>query len=157
MLKRNKSNKGIFLIRERVYYSLFIMQKIVLFLTATVLLCGSCQSEKKENSNINIGTKKEKRSPYDLGEKIFNGKGKCYTCHKIDKKSIGPGVIEIMKIYKDQNKDLISFLKQEADPIVDPETFAVMKTNFAIIKTFTEEELKAVEVYMREVKTNKAE
>lgn len=123
----------------------------------TALLCTSCQSEKKENSNIKIGTKKEKRSPYDLGKKIFHGKGRCYTCHKIDKKSIGPGVIEIMKAYKAQNKDLISFLKQEADPIVDPETFAVMKTNFAIIKTFSEEELKAVEVYMTEVNTNKAE
>ncbi|WP_438426338.1 c-type cytochrome [Aquimarina macrocephali] len=133
------------------------MQKIALFLMAAVLLCASCQSEKKENSNIKIGTKKEKSSPYDLGKKIFNGKGKCYTCHKIDKKSIGPGVIEIMKVYKAQNKDLISFLKQESDPIVDPETFAVMKTNFAIIKTFTEEELKAVEIYMTEVNTNKAE
>ncbi|WP_024769621.1 c-type cytochrome [Aquimarina macrocephali] len=133
------------------------MQKIALFLMAAVLLCASCQSEKKENSNIKIGTKKEKSSPYDLGKKIFNGKGKCYTCHKIDKKSIGPGVIEIMKVYKAQNKDLISFLKQESDPIVDPETFVVMKTNFAIIKTFTEEELKAVEIYMTEVNTNKAE
>ncbi|PKV49028.1 cytochrome c [Aquimarina sp. MAR_2010_214] len=121
---------------------------------AIALFCVSCQSEKKENSTVTIGTKEQKLSPYDLGKKVFHGKGKCYTCHKIDKKSIGPGVIEIVKVYKDQNKDLMSFLKQEADPIVNPETFAVMKTNFAIIKTFTEEELKAVEVYMTEVNAN---
>ncbi len=111
----------------------------------------SCQSEKKGNENIKIGAKKKEISSFDIGKNIFNGKGKCYTCHKIDKKSIGPGVVEIIKIYKEKNADLIAFLKQEAEPIVDPETYAVMKTNFAIIKTFSEEELKALEVYMTEV------
>ncbi len=111
----------------------------------------SCQSEKKGNENIKIGAKKKEISSFDIGKNIFNGKGKCYTCHKIDKKSIGPGVVEIIKIYKEKNADLIAFLKQEAQPIVDPETYAVMKTNFAIIKTFSEEELKALEVYMTEV------
>jgi cytochrome c len=133
------------------------MQKIILLCIVTVLLCTSCQSKKKENSNINIGTKKEKISPYNLGKKIFNGKGKCYTCHKVDKKSIGPSIIKITKIYKQQGGDLIAFLKQEAKPIVDPETYTVMKTNFAIIKTFTEEELKAVAVYMANINTNKTQ
>ncbi|MBQ4822044.1 c-type cytochrome [Aquimarina sp. MMG016] len=132
------------------------MQRLILLLSLVVLAVG-CQSEKKEKKQITIGTKKEKASPYDTGKAIFNGKGKCYTCHKIDKKSIGPGVIDIMKVYKDQKGDLIAFLKQEAEPIVDPETYAVMKTNFAIIKTFTEEELNAVEVYMNEVANGKTE
>ncbi len=121
------------------------------------LLYTSCQPEKKEKPDIKIGTKKKETSAFDVGKKIFNGKGKCYTCHKIDKKSIGPGVEEIMKIYKEQDADLIAFLKEEAKPIVDPETYAVMKTNFAIIKTFSEEELKALEVYMTEIGNNKTE
>ncbi len=131
------------------------MQKIMVLLAAIVLLSAGCQSEKKEKSTIKIGAKKEKVSSFDMGKSIFNGKGKCYTCHKIDKKSIGPGVIEIIKIYKERHGDLIAFLKQEADPIVDPETYAVMKTNFAIIKTFTEEELKAVATYMTGISTGK--
>ncbi|MBQ0735847.1 c-type cytochrome [Aquimarina celericrescens] len=127
------------------------MQKTTIILITLALFAVSCQSEKKEKEDIKIGTKKKEISAFDTGKKIFNGKGKCYTCHKIDKKSIGPGVHEIVKIYKEQNADLIAFLKQEAEPIVDPETYAVMKTNFAIIKTFSEEELKALEVYMTEV------
>ncbi len=133
------------------------MQKIVILLATIALLFTSCQSEKKEKPDIKIGTKKKETSSFDVGKRIFNGKGKCYTCHKIDKKSIGPGVVEIMKIYKEQNADLIAFLKQEAEPIVDPETYAVMKTNFAIIKTFTQEELKALQVYMNDVSNGKTE
>ncbi len=127
------------------------MQKTILFVIALALLGASCQSEKKEKEDIKIGTKKKEVSAFDTGKNIFNGKGKCYTCHKIDKKSIGPGVVEIMKIYKEQNGDLIAFLKQEAEPIVDPETYAVMKTNFAIIKTFSDDELEALKVYMTQV------
>lgn len=127
------------------------MRKIGALCIVVATLFASCQSEKKEKEEIKIGIKKEEMSAFDVGEKIFNGKGKCYTCHKVDKKSIGPGVAEIVKIYKEQNADLVAFLKQEAGPIVDPETYAVMKTNFAIIKTFSEDELKALEVYMTEV------
>ncbi|MEW7289329.1 c-type cytochrome [Aquimarina sp. 2304DJ70-9] len=127
------------------------MHKIVLLLATIALLSTSCQSEKKEKSEIKIGTKKKENSPFEVGNKIFNGKGKCYTCHKTDKKSIGPGVAEIMKIYNEQDADLIAFLKQEAKPIVDPETYAVMKTNFTIIKTFSDEELNALIVYMTEI------
>ncbi|WP_103864902.1 c-type cytochrome [Aquimarina sp. I32.4] len=118
------------------------------------LFSASCKSDKKEESTITIGTKKEQVSPYDLGKSVFNGKGKCYTCHKVDKKSIGPSVDQIMKVYAKEKGDLTAFLKQKADPIVDPETYAVMKTNFAIIQTFSEEELEAVKVYMTEVNTN---
>ncbi len=128
------------------------MQKIIVVFVSIMLLCLSCNSQKEEKETIKIGTKKTQVSAFDQGKTIFEGKGKCYTCHKIDKKTIGPSVINIMKIYKEQQADLIAFLKQEADPIVDPQTYAVMKTNFAILKTFSEEELKALEVYMAQVK-----
>ncbi|AXT61635.1 cytochrome C552 [Aquimarina sp. AD10] len=131
------------------------MQKISVVLAVLILLSIGCQSEKKEKETIQIGTKKGESTPFEIGKKIFDGKGKCYTCHKIDKKSIGPGVTEIVKIYKEKDADLIAFLKQKADPIVDPETYVVMKTNFAIIKNFSEEELKALEIYMNEVSTSK--
>ncbi len=127
------------------------MQKIAFLICSTMLFCFSCQPERKEKQTIQIETKKKEISAFDTGKNIFNGKGKCYTCHQIDKKSIGPAVIEIMKIYQEQDADLIAFLKQKAEPIVDPETYAVMKTNFAIIKTFSDEEIKALEVYMTKV------
>jgi len=125
--------------------------KSIILLVIIAFVLTSCQSEKKEKSAIKIGAKKEEISSFDLGKKIFNGKGKCYTCHKIDKKSIGPALIDIVKIYKEQKADLVAFLKQETEPIVDPETYTVMKTNFAIIKTFSEEELEALQTYMLKI------
>ncbi|WP_438710509.1 c-type cytochrome [Aquimarina muelleri] len=133
------------------------MQKIITLLFGIVLFSTGCKSEKKEKEELTIGTKKQEISTFDLGKSVFNGKGKCYTCHKTDKKSIGPSIQEIIKVYKEQNGDIIAFLKQNAEPIVDPETYAVMKTNFAIIKTFTPEELEAVKIYMMDVSKGKTQ
>ncbi|MBP2834136.1 c-type cytochrome [Aquimarina sp. U1-2] len=127
------------------------MQTSRIALIILSIIAISCQSEKKQKETIKIGNQQKEISAFDTGKKIFKGKGKCYTCHKIDKNSIGPSIHKIVEIYKEQDADLIAFLKQQAEPIVDPETYAVMKTNFAIIKTFSEEELKALEVYMTEV------
>jgi len=123
------------------------MFKIIVPLILGLSLLTACQSEKKEK----LETKNKTISTFDLGKSLFYGKGKCYTCHKIDKKSIGPAVLDIVKIYKEKNADIMAFLKQQQDPIVDPETYPVMKTNFAILKTFSEEELKAIALYMTEV------
>jgi cytochrome c len=71
----------------------------------------------------------------------------CYTCHKPDVKVIGPSIRDIAKIYKDKNGDMVAFLKEKADPIVDPSQYAVMKTNFSITKNLSEEELKGLEDY----------
>ena len=129
------------------------MKHVFFILLGITFVFTSCQSEKKsEKGKIVIGGKKETVSPeFDLGQKLFKGKGNCYSCHRIDKKSIGPSIAEIMKIYKEQNGDLIAFLKQKKDPIVDPENYAVMKTNFIRLEKFTDTELKALEFYMNEV------
>jgi len=124
------------------------MPNIIVVILALVFLCTSCQSEKKEKEIIKTGTK---TTSFYLGKNIFNGKGKCHTCHKINAKSIGPSILDIMKIYKEQNANLIAFLKQEKGPIVDPETYAVMKTNFVIINRFSEVELQALQTYMTQV------
>jgi len=66
----------------------------------------------------------------------------------MDKKVIGPSIIEIAKIYKEQNGDMVAFLRKQADPIVDPSQYSVMETNFAILKTMSDEELESLEAYM---------
>ncbi|WP_291115115.1 c-type cytochrome [Flavobacterium sp. UBA6135] len=83
-----------------------------------------------------------------LGEELFNGVGMCKSCHLPDKKVIGPSIVEIARIYKDKEASMVEFLKENAEPIVDPSQYEVMKTNFAITKTMTDEELKALEAYM---------
>ncbi|MGY3795331.1 c-type cytochrome [uncultured Aquimarina sp.] len=129
------------------------MKNIVIALLSVVCIATSCQSEKKqEKEKIVIGGKKETASPeFELGEKLFKGKGNCYSCHRMDKKSVGPSVTAIMKIYKEQNGDVVGFLRQKKDPIVDPENYAVMKTNFTRLEKFTDEELEAIALYMNEV------
>ena len=120
-------------------------------LTLGFVNCG----EKKETDpmgNPIEETKTTVLSSEDLGKELFEGKGMCATCHKADVKTTGPSIKDIAKIYTEKKASISLFLQGEADPIVDPTQFEIMKANFAITKTMTEEELKAIETYMLTVK-----
>ena len=121
------------------------MKKIVLVLS--VLAFISCKKESEESFGKPEATT-EVQKPEDLGKEIFEGKGNCINCHKLDVKLVGPSIQDIAKIYKDKNGNMISFLKGEGEPIVDPTQYEVMKVNFAITKTFSDEELKTLEAYV---------
>lgn len=126
------------------------MKKIIIITVA--FLAFSCKKETEES----FGKTEEKtetaateaKSPADLGKEIFEGKGTCATCHKPDVKLIGPSVQDIAKIYKEKNANIITFLKGEGEPIVDPTQYEVMKANFALTKTFSDEELQQLEAYV---------
>lgn len=127
--------------------------KKVLFLSA-VLAFTACKKEATENPEDNKtesyseGESAEVKSPEALGKDIFEGKGNCISCHQVDQKVIGPSIQEIAKTYKDKKGDIVTFLKGNADPIVDPSQFAVMQTNIPITKAMSDEELKAIETYI---------
>lgn len=87
-------------------------------------------------------------TPATEGKKIFEGKGACMACHQPEIKVIGPSLKEIATIYKEKNADMVKFLKDEGEAIVDPSQFAVMQANFAITKQMTDEELKSLEAYI---------
>jgi len=122
------------------------MRKILF--TFSVLAFISCkkEEEKKESLYPEKQISAEEKQ-LQLGQEIFDGKGMCYSCHKPEQKVIGPSIVEIAQIYKDKGADIKLFLQEKSDPIVDPKQYPVMKTNFAITKTFSDEELKAVEAY----------
>jgi cytochrome c551/c552 len=40
------------------------------------------------------------KTPVELGESIFLGKGTCVSCHKVDE--MGPSVQDIAKMYKEK-------------------------------------------------------
>jgi len=131
------------------------MKQLLLLLTALTLF--ACKSEDKKESLYNGTATDEgaaaKLTPQEkMGQEIFDGKGNCYTCHKPEEKSIGPSIRTIGKIYKEKKGDMVTFLKGNGEPIVDPKQYAVMKTNFYITKTFSDEELKAVEAYIYSIK-----
>ena len=82
------------------------------------------------------------------GKNIFEGKGTCTSCHQHNRKVIGPSLTDISKIYIENNANMVSFLKGKGEAIVDPSQYEIMKTNFAITKNMSDEELKALEAYI---------
>ncbi|SHL71906.1 c-type cytochrome [Flavobacterium chilense] len=127
--------------------------KKLLFLSA-VLALTSCKKEATETpvqdqtETYSEGHSAEAKTPEALGKQIFEGQGNCVSCHQPDQKVIGPSLQEIAKTYKDKKGDIVTFLKGNAEPIVDPSQFAVMKTNFPITQAMSDEELKAIETYI---------
>jgi cytochrome c len=121
------------------------MKKVSFLVCLLVLI--SCKKESEETFGQPNPTEVS-QTPEELGKSIFEGKGNCVACHKIDEKLVGPSVQDIAKIYKAQNGDIVSFLKDEAKPIVDPSQYEVMKTNLALTKAMSDEELKGLEAYI---------
>lgn len=124
------------------------MKKLALI--AIAILAFSCKKESQESFGKPVETTETAavKSPEALGKEIFEGKGNCVACHQVDQKVVGPSLQEMAKIYKDKNGNIVSFLKGESEAIVDPSQFAVMQANLEITKTFSDEELKAVEAYI---------
>lgn len=127
------------------------MKRILIPFVALSLF--SCKEEEKKDSlypsseTASEGAMADLTPSQKIGQEIFNGKGNCFSCHKADQKVIGPSVVEIAKIYKEKNANMVQFLKGEGEPLVDPEQYEVMKTNFVITRNFTDEELKGLEDY----------
>lgn len=130
------------------------MKKLVLSIAIVVLAsCGGKKEEepfgKKQVEPVSVTEEAATVNPVlEKGKELFNGKGTCTACHKPATKVIGPSLQEISKIYKDKNASIVTFLKGEGEPIVDPSQFEVMKANFAITKNMTDEELQALEAYV---------
>ena len=115
-----------------------------LFLLSCFFLLLGCKNQETEAEEISA----KNQSPTELGKELFEGKGNCVACHQVDQKIIGPSIQDIAKIYKAKNGNIVDFLKNDANPLVDPSQYEVMKTNFAITKSMTDEELKGLETYI---------
>ncbi|MBA4133967.1 MAG: cytochrome C552 [Flavobacterium sp.] len=119
------------------------MKKIILLLL--VITFASCKKEAEPTENQ---PQHDETAVAVSGQELFEGKGTCTACHLPDQKVIGPSIAEIAKIYKENKGSIVAFLKEEAEPIVDPSQYETMKTNFAITKKMSDEELKALEEYI---------
>jgi cytochrome c len=120
------------------------MKKLIIhcFLISLVFGCNKKTDE-------NFGKLPPEESGLTLsGKDLFNGKGTCVACHLADKKVIGPSIQEISAIYKEKGASIADFLREKSEPIVDPSQYVVMKENFKLLKTFSDEEIKALEDYM---------
>jgi cytochrome c len=116
------------------------MNKSIILIAFFLLI--SCNN-KDEKTQISV----DKTATKISGKELFEGEGNCIACHQPEQKIIGPSIQEIATIYKDKNASIVSFLREESEPIVDPSQYEIMKTNFAITKSMSDEELKALEDY----------
>ena len=124
--------------------------RISLFLML-ILVLNSCNTAGKKTEKG--GTERPELS-YDskifLGNRLFSEKT-CITCHSVNKKKIGPSVVDIMHVYKKHNADIAAFLKGNSKPIVDTTAsqIAIMQANIdGFLKKITDEELDAIATYM---------
>ena len=122
--------------------------KKIVFLLAVLSFVSCKKEEVKKEPLYPTSTEEVVQTPEELGQEIFKGKGNCVACHQVDKKAIGPSLQDIAKIYKDKNASVVTFLKGEGEPIVDPSQYEVMKANFVITKAMSDDELKALEAYV---------
>jgi cytochrome c len=105
-----------------------------------VVFIASCKNETQTNS--------DKPEPKTISGEVLFTENNCTACHKPDQKVVGPSLQEIAKIYKEQNGNMVAFLKEEAEPIVDPTMYETMKINLQVTKTMSNQELKALEDYI---------
>ena len=118
----------------------------------------SCKKEEKQtvekSTTSDLFEKDTLSTTYSLADKgaeIFHGRGNCATCHQKEERIIGPSISEIVAIYKKNNANMVAFLKEESEPILDPSKYAIMKANLEVTKGMSEEELQAISDYMYSV------
>lgn len=121
-------------------------------LLLTTLLLISCGKKDNKGQKEQAPLQQQELSHNEkiaLGKKLFEGKGTCKACHLPDKKVVGPSVKEIIAIYDKYGADIVTFLKGDGEPIVDPSQYIIMQANFAITKKMTDIELESLVLYMR--------
>jgi cytochrome c len=117
------------------------MKNLVILLSFFSLI--ACQNKEQKTT-----TSVDKTVTKISGKELFEGEGNCIACHKSDQKIIGPSLQDIGKIYKTKSGSIVAFLKEESDPLVDPSQYDIMKTNFAITKMMSDDQLKALQDYI---------
>lgn len=120
--------------------------RTILFLFV-LLVFSSCKKESTESFGKPEESQTDLPTPVVKGKEIVEGRGNCMACHQIATKSIGPSIQDIATAYKGQKGDLVAFLKEEKEPIVDPSQYELMKSNFALTEEMSDEELAAIEAY----------
>lgn len=130
--------------------------RLLIFL-ALILVLNSCNTDKKTDKAADLGVPERPELSQDskifLGNRLFSEKT-CITCHAVNKKKVGPSVVDIMHVYKENNAEIVAFLKGKSKPIVDTTSsqVAIMQANIdGFLKEITDVELNAISTYMLHV------
>jgi cytochrome c len=83
----------------------------------------------------------------DHGEAVFEAQ-RCGVCHKPDTGKMNLSLREIAEAYQGKEEQLIKYLKGEAEPMIRPEKADMMKRSVEKTKGLTDEERRALAVFM---------
>ncbi|MDQ1264703.1 MAG: cytochrome c [Campylobacterota bacterium] len=83
----------------------------------------------------------------EKGKQIFEAKG-CAVCHKKDMDTIGPSIAAIARGYLGKEKEMISYLRGQGQPIVDPMRASVMNPQLVKIRTLFDPDMQALATYI---------
>ena len=133
----------------KVYLKFLLIVSIVF----SFISCGKkTETETMENPFVSTETGTSVLTPEELGKELFEGKGMCATCHKVEQKIVGPSIKDISKIYTEKGASIADFINDKGEPLVDPSQYEIMKANLEITKAMTEAEVQALETYMLSIK-----
>ena len=125
------------------------MKRVLLILIIFAFAFIGCNKNKKEEVKSDITG-----DQIALGEKLFS-KRTCTNCHTLNNNDLGPSIKDIVKIYTEQNKDIVTFLKGNQKHLIvekDSNQVAVMKNNVEdFIKDLSNDELQAISAYMLDI------
>lgn len=113
----------------------------------------SCGGDEQQNEGSVIETSIEEDSVEEVveeanvGKDLFSSNG-CLACHHQERKVVGPSLKTIAIAYDGNKEGMISFLKEEADAIVDPDQYPVMQANLAVTKKMKDVDLEAIVDYI---------
>lgn len=135
-----------------------MLSVFVAFLAISLASCGKKEKAAETKAATETVTPAETAPAADISaeEQAFNAvlekldaANKCVVCHQVDVKTIGPSYKEVAKVYKEKGGNIVKFLKEEAEPIVDPAQYELMKPNLQVTKTLSGEDLAALAAYIR--------
>jgi cytochrome c len=131
---------------KKVKFSVLALS--MLFGTTLLTSCGGSEEQKEtttatEEVVAEVPVAKE-------GAEFYKTSG-CVACHQVDKKLVGPSILDIAAAYADE-ATLTAFLKGESKAIVDPAQEAVMAPQLEITKKMTPEDLQVIVSYIMSYK-----
>lgn len=118
----------------------------MLFGAALLTSCGGSE-EQKETTTETVTEEVVVEAPVAKDGAEFYKTSGCVACHQVDKKLVGPAILDIAAAYADE-ATLTAFLKGESAAIVDPAQAALMTPQVEITKKMSAEDLQVIVSYI---------
>lgn len=138
------------------------MRRIIGVCLISALILVSCQKKEEQISQIQqeppqdqsvsklqttTKQQEEDAKPQQMaavdGKSIFMSKG-CGACHQENTDTVGPSIKKIASVYAGDKQKLLSFLKGDSKPIVDPAKESIMRPQVEVTKKLSSQELEAL-------------